>query len=75
MTTTTTLEITGLSCQDCVGHITAGLKAISGVKNVSVRLEATGTSVISVISDDALDRAAIEAAVGESGEFQLITIR
>lgn len=73
--TTTTLEVTGMTSQQCVGNVSTGLKELTGVKNVTVKLNAEGASVVSVFSDNAIDRAALEGAVGEAGDFQLVAVR
>lgn len=36
---TTTLSITGMSCQNCVRHAREGLEAVAGVTAVTVTLE------------------------------------
>ena len=36
---TTNLEITGMSCQNCVGHVTRALESLPGVSSVDVSLE------------------------------------
>ena len=36
---TTTLKISGLTCEHCVAHVTEELEALPGVKNVSVILK------------------------------------
>ena len=38
---TTTLKVSGLTCGHCVAHVTEELKALDGVKNVSVVLVLT----------------------------------
>ena len=36
---TTTLRLSGLTCEHCVAHVTEKLKALDGVKNVSIVLQ------------------------------------
>ena len=52
---TTTLRLSGLTCEHCVAHVTEELKALDGVKNVSVVLHKGGQSVATVVSDVLLD--------------------
>ena len=52
---TTTLRLSGLTCDHCVAHVTEELKALDGVKNVSV-----------VLND-----AALAAAIDEAGDYTL----
>lgn len=52
---TTTLKLSGLTCDHCVAHVTEELKALDGVKNVSVVLHKGGQSVATVVSDVLLD--------------------
>lgn len=37
-TTTTTLEVEGMSCASCIRHVTAALTALEGVDTVEVKL-------------------------------------
>ena len=68
---TTTLKISGLTCEHCVAHVTEELEALPGVKNVSVILNKGGQSVATVVSDVVLDDAALAAAVDEAGDYVL----
>ncbi len=69
--TTTTLHVAGLTCGNCVKHVSEELAAIEGVSAVDVDLVAGGTSTVTVTSADALDPAAVEAAVDEAG-YELV---
>lgn len=68
---TTTLKISGLTCEHCVAHVTEELEALPGVKNVSVILNKGGQSVATVVSGVVLDDAALAAAVDEAGDYVL----
>ena len=66
---TTTLRLSGLTCEHCVAHVTEELKALDGVKNVSVVLHKGGQSVATVVSDVLLDDDALRDAVDEAGDY------
>jgi len=68
---TTTLKLSGLTCDHCVAHVTEELKNLDGVKNVSVVLNKGGQSVAFVVSDVVLDDAALAAAIDEAGDYTL----
>ncbi|MFC8598599.1 MULTISPECIES: heavy-metal-associated domain-containing protein [unclassified Isoptericola] len=67
MSTVTTLGVTGMTCANCVAHVTKDLSAVSGVEDVTVELHAGGTSEVAVFSDAPLDEAALREAVDEAG--------
>ena len=71
---TTTLKISGLTCEHCVAHVTEELKALDGVKNVSVVLHKGGQSVATVVSDVLLDDDALRDAVDEAGDYTVDAI-
>ena len=70
MSTTTTYGVTGMTCGHCVGSVTEELKALPGVQDVNVDLNAGGTSTVTVVSEKELDESAVRAAVDEAG-FEL----
>ena len=61
--TETTLSITGMTCNRCVGHVEAALRAVTGVRAVKVEL-AGGRATL---THDALDLGAVIAAVDAAG--------
>lgn len=67
MSTVTTLGVTGMTCANCVAHVTGDLEEVPGVEHVSVQLESGGTSQVSVFSDDPLAETALRDAVDEAG--------
>lgn len=71
---TTTLRVSGLTCGQCVTHVTEELEAIEGVKNVSVLLDKTGQSTVTVVSDVLLSDGALAAAIDEAGDYTLDAI-
>ena len=64
---TATYTVTGLTCQHCVSSVTEELSALSGVTDVTVRLD---TGAVTVASDRPLAADEIAAAVDEAG-YQL----
>ncbi|PHP53395.1 heavy-metal-associated domain-containing protein [Actinomyces ruminis] len=68
---TTTLRISGMTCEHCVAHVTEELEALDGVKNVSVILNKGGQSVATVVSDIVLSDAALAEAIDEAGDYTL----
>ena len=67
MSTVTTLGVTGMTCGNCVSHVTKDVGAVAGVENISVDLNVGGASEVTVFSDDPLDEAALREAVEEAG--------
>jgi len=61
--TTTVLHIAGMSCQNCVKHVTEALRDVQGVDSVEVSLAGASATLQSAgrLSGDAL-RAAVEEA-------------
>ncbi len=64
MTTTKTYNVDGMTCGHCVSAVTSEVEAIPGVSEVSIDLE---SGAVTLVSDEALDDAAVEAAVVEAG--------
>jgi len=62
--TTTTYDVTGMTCQHCVHAVTTELTTIVGVRDVAVDVTA-GT--VTVSSASPLPLAAVRAAVDEAG--------
>ncbi|MFK4084366.1 heavy-metal-associated domain-containing protein [Kribbella sp. NPDC020789] len=65
--TTTTYSVTGMTCGHCTSAVTEELTKLAGVTEVTIDLNAGGTSAVHVTSDAALDEAAVRAAVDEAG--------
>ena len=62
-TETVDLRISGMTCGNCVAHVTKALDAVPGVKGVDVDLEGTAT----VTAKQGISRAALVAAVDDAG--------
>ncbi|MBM6589807.1 heavy-metal-associated domain-containing protein [Brevibacterium sp. RIT 803] len=65
--TTTTITVTGMTCGHCVGAVQEELRALPGVTDVAVELNAGGDSPVTITSERDLDDDAISAAVDEAG--------
>ncbi|MDX6302076.1 MAG: hypothetical protein QOF53_3290 [Nocardioidaceae bacterium] len=64
MSTLTTYNVDGMTCQHCVRAVSTEVGAIPGVSDVRVDL-AAGT--VNVASDEPLETATVRAAVEEAG--------
>jgi len=62
--TTTTYQVTGMTCGHCVSAVSGELSSISGVRDVQVDL---GSGAVTVTSDAPLPVDAVRAAVDEAG--------
>lgn len=62
--TTTVLHIDGMSCQNCVRHVTEALTAVDGVQSVTVSLE---QKTATVTSAEPLSVSAAAVAVEDAG--------
>jgi copper chaperone CopZ len=69
--TTTTLQVSGMTCEHCVAAVSRELTAIEGVSDVSVRLNAGGVTPVTVTSSAPLAPEAVAAAVDEAG-YELV---
>ncbi len=61
--TTTLLEITGMSCENCVNHVENALKALAGVKAVGVDLHSGRATV----DHEGVDEQRMVEAISEEG--------
>lgn len=67
MSTTTTYPVTGMTCDHCVRAVTTEMLSIPGVEAVDVALVSEGTSTVTVVSTEPLERSAVDAAIDEAG--------
>lgn len=72
---TLTIGVTGMTCQNCVQHVTEALEELGSVKNVSVELVNGGESQVTVITNDAenTDFEPLREAVEDAG-YSVTTI-
>lgn len=64
---TSTYAVTGMTCQNCVNHVTTELSEIDGVTGVSVDLNSTGVSQVTVTSEQPISAEVAHAAIDEAG--------
>lgn len=64
----TKYNLTGMTCEHCVAHITDEVSQVAGVDNVTVSLS---DASMQVESDAPIDDQAIAAAVDEAGDYQV----
>lgn len=64
---TTEITVTGMTCGHCAASVTEEITEIPGVTDVAVVVE---TGAVTITSEQALDPAAVQAAVEEAG-YQL----
>jgi copper ion binding protein len=69
MSTTSTYQVSGMTCGHCVQAVTAEVGALPGVDRVDVDLN---TGAVTVTSREPLDTDAVRAAVDEAG-YQLVS--
>ena len=69
--TSTTYQVTGLTCEHCVRAVTGELTDVPGVSAVSVALVPGGESAVTVTSDAPLPAVTVAAALDEAGGYQL----
>lgn len=63
----TEFAVAGMTCQNCVSHVTADLIALDGVRGVEVELVAGGVSTVRVLSDAPIDPALVAETVADGG--------
>lgn len=68
---TSTYNVTGMTCDHCVHAVTEEIQSLPGVHQVSIDLVAGGTSSVHVVSETELDREAVAGAVDEAG-YELV---
>jgi len=65
---TTKLEVAGMTCQNCVDHVTEELNEIPGVVSIDIELgEEDNPSAVRITSEDRIDDDVLEAAIDEAG--------
>jgi copper chaperone len=69
--TTTTYQVTGMTCEHCVRAVTEEIGNVPGVSAVTVALVSGDASAVTVTSEASLAEDAIRAALDEAGEYRL----
>lgn len=62
--TTRTYTVVGMTCDNCVRHVTEAVRAVPGVDTVEVVLD---TGLLTVTGDAGIEDAAIDEAIDEAG--------
>lgn len=65
----TQYKVSGMTCGNCVNHVTEEVSEVPGVKNVNVVLEG---GAMSVESDERIPFDAIIEAVKEAGDYTVV---
>ncbi|MCF2707476.1 heavy-metal-associated domain-containing protein [Arcanobacterium haemolyticum] len=68
------LGVSGLTCENCVKHVTEELQELSDVSNVLVTLNKGGTSKVLVYTDHDIDDETLRGAVAEAGNYTVESI-
>lgn len=63
----TVIDVEGMTCANCVAHVTEELEQVDGVLNVSVELRTGQASPVQVFANHPLDEQALRNAVDEAG--------
>lgn len=69
MSHTTTLTVSGMTCDHCTSAVTSELLEVDGVTDVAIDLVAGGASPVTITSDAELDREQVAAAISEAGDY------
>jgi copper chaperone len=69
--TSTTYQVTGMTCEHCTRAVTEEIGSLDGVSAVAVDLVPGGLSAVTVTSDALLTAAAVAAALDEAGAYRL----
>jgi len=64
-------RVAGMTCGNCVSHVTADLSELDGVRGVEVELVAGGVSTVRVASDHVLDPSVVAETVADGG-YELV---
>jgi copper chaperone len=65
-------RVAGMTCGHCVHAVSSELKTIDGVQDVTVDLDAAGTSTVTVTSAQPLQPEQVSAALDEAGNYRLV---
>jgi copper chaperone len=68
---TTSYQVTGMTCGHCVAAVTEELRALPAVSEVAVDLVAGGVSTVTVTSAQPLTEDTVAAALDEAGDYHL----
>ena len=69
--TSTTYQVTGMTCEHCARAVTEEVGSLNGVATVTVRLVPGGTSDVTVTAGAPIAAGALAAALDEAGGYRL----
>ena len=69
--TSTTYQVTGMTCEHCARAVTSEIENLDGVRAVTVALVPGGESAVTVTSDAPLASEAVKIALDEAGDYHL----
>ena len=69
---TTAYKVEGMTCAHCVTAVRTELGALDGVSEVTVVLNAGGTSSVTVTSRSPVPQDDVVAALDEAGDYHLV---
>jgi copper chaperone CopZ len=69
--TSTTYQVTGMTCEHCARAVTQEIGSLDGVATVTVRLVRGGTSDVTVTAGAPLAAGTLAAALDEAGGYRL----
>lgn len=69
---TSTVSVTGMTCEHCVSAVTEEISALPGVTAVEVELAPEGTSTVRITAEQEVGREALEEALDEAGDYALV---
>ena len=69
--TSTTFQVTGMTCEHCVRAVTGEIESVPGVRAVTVALVPGGASAVTVTSAAPVAEDAVRAALDEAGGYRL----
>jgi copper chaperone len=69
---TTTLRVTGMTCDHCVSAVTQELEALAGVDGVTVELVPEGESTVRLTTSAPVSDDDVRTALDEAGDYRLV---
>jgi copper chaperone len=72
--TTSSYQVTGMTCGHCVNAVSSELQGLDGVQDVTVDLNAHGASTVTVTSAAPVQREQVVAALDEAGDYHLLDV-
>lgn len=68
---TTTVNISGMTCGHCIASVTEELSSLEGVQNIDVALNKGGISTATITASQELDPEQVNEGVAEAG-YQVV---